>query len=168
MGRIPGERLKVTRMARRFDGSGVIKIQCSEGAFDRMKLANMPTPRDWGTVIDGRRYVCLDTRGMGVDGERYRVMWPELSNGEGSKNKTSSFTLGGVHVNETLYVLAEFLRDQGVDFVKLTNKHGSGFRDSRLSGSSLAYLSGDIPHSPACHVDFFINHPPEISGTAGG
>jgi len=152
-------------MAKRFDGSGVVGIQCSEGVFSRLKLENMPTPIDWGQWIDGQRYVYIDTRGKGVDSERYRVIWPELANGPGSKNKTSSFTLTGSHVNETLYVFAEFLRDQGVEFVKLANKHGSGFSDIRLSGSELTYLAGNAPHSPACHSDFVLTHSPELGGT---
>ena len=154
-------------MARRFDGSGVVGIQCSEGAFTRLKLANMPTPRDWGQIVDGRRVVYMNTRAQGVDSERYRVIWPEESNGPGSKLATTSFTLTGFHVNETLYVFAEFLRDQGVEFVKLANKHGNGFLDVRLSGTQLAYLTGDIPHSPACHVDFFLTDAPEAGGASG-
>ena len=168
MGRKPGERLRETRMAKRFDGSGVVRIQCSEGAFTALKLDQMPTPRDWGEVVDGVRVVSMETRSAGVDGDRFRVVWPDLSNGPGSKNRTSSFTLSGSYVNETLYVLAEFLRDQGVDFIRLANKHGSGFSDVRLGGTSLAYLSRDIPHSPACHVDFGRTHSPELSGTLGG
>ena len=167
MSRRPGERLKITRMAKRFDGSGVVGIQCSEGAFSRLKLDQMPTPRDWGVVIDGRRFVYLDSRSKGVDSERYRVIWPELSNGPGSKLRSTSFTLTGSHVNETLFVFAEFLRDQGVNFVRLANKHGNGFLDVRLSGSGLAYLTGDIPHSPACHVDFGLTDAPEVSGASG-
>lgn len=157
----------ITRMAKRFDGSGVVGIQCSEGAFSRLKLDQMPTPRDWGVVVNGRRIIYMDTRSHGVDSERYRVIWPELSNGPGSKLATSSFTLTDAHVNETLFVLAEFLRDQGVEFVKLANKHGSGFSDVRLSGSSLAYLGGTIPHSQACHVDFALADTPELGGASG-
>ena len=168
MSRKPNERLKVAHMARRFDGSGVVKVQCSEGAFARLKLSEMPIPRDWGTVVDGRRYVPLDTRSMGADSERYRVIWPEFSNGPGSKLRSSSFSISGSHRNETLFVLAEFLRDQGVDFVKLANKHGNGFSDVRLSGSDLAYLTRTIPHSPACHVDFFQADAPEVGGASGG
>ena len=148
-------------MAKRFDGSGSVLIQCSEGAFASLKLSEMPVPRDWGTVVDGVRYVTLDARSLGADSERYRVVWPEASNGPGSKNRSSSFTLSGSHVNETLYVLAEFLRDQGVEFVALANKHGNTFKDVRLSGSQLAYLTRDIPHSPACHRDFVIDDSPE-------
>ena len=168
MARIRDEELKVTRMCKRFDGTGVIKIQASEGVFARMKLENMPHPEEDGEVINGRRYVRMDTRSMGADSERYRVIWPELSNGEGSRLKTGSFTLSGGHCNETLFVLAEFLRDQGVDFVRIANKHGNGFRDSRLSGTNLAYLTRTIPHSPACHVDFVSTDAPELSGTPGG
>ena len=149
-------------MAKRFDGSGVVLIQCSEGAFQRLKLDALPPPRDQGTVASGYRFVRMDTRSMGADSERYRVIWPEESNGPGSKNKTSSFTLSGSHVRETLYVLTEFLRDQGVEFVRLANKHGNGFSDVRLSGSDLAYLTRTIPHSPACHVDFFEDDAPEL------
>ena len=167
MGRKPGERLMITRMAKRFDGSGVVGIQCSEGTFAALKLANMPTPRDWGEIVDGVRVVYMDTRSPGADSERYRIVWPQLSNGAGSKLRTSSFTLTDSHVNETLYVLTEFLRDQGVDFVKLANKHGNGFSDLRLSGSNLAYLTRDIPHSPACHVDFGLTDAPELSGSTG-
>lgn len=157
-----------TCMAKRFDGTGVVGIQCSEGVYARLKLDQMPAPREWGTVINGRRYVYMNFRSPGADSERYRVIWPELSNGPGSKNATSSFTLTDSHVNETLFVLAEFLRDQGVDFLKLANKHGNGFKDARLSGSSLAYVGGTIPHSPASHVDFALADAPELSGAPGG
>ena len=155
-------------MAKKFDGSGVVGIQCSEGVFTSLKLANMPTPRDWGQMVNGIRVVYLDTRGQGVDGERYRVIWPEPTPGPGRKYRTSSFTLTSAHSNETLYVLAEFLRDQGVEFVALANKHGNAFSDIRLHGTNLAYLTRDIPHSPACHVDFAQTHPPEVSGTTRG
>ena len=116
-------------------------IQCSEGAFSRLKLDEMPEPRDWGQIIDGQRVRYFDTRKMGADSERYRVIWPEHSNGPGSKYRSSSFTLSSAHINETLYVLAAFLREQEVDFVGLANKHGNCLRDIRLSGSKLAYLA---------------------------
>ena len=144
----------VTRIAEKFDGSGVVKLQTSEGAYQRMMLQNLPSPNDWGEVVDGRRYVPMDTRGMGADSERYRVMWRVGNVGEGSSPATSSFSLDGNHSNETLFVLAEFLRDQGVEFVAITNKHGNPFKDVRLHGSKLAYLTRTVPHSPACHVDF--------------
>jgi hypothetical protein len=143
-------------MAKKFDGSGVVKIQTSEGAFARMKLENMPTPRDWGQIVDGQRYVYLDRRGMGVDGERYRVRWTGADASGGTVPVTSSFSLSGGHINETLFVLAEFLRDQGVEFVAITNKHGNAFGDVRLQGTNLAYLTRTVPHSPACHADFFV------------
>ena len=167
MGRKVGERLKIARMSRKFDGTGVVKVQCSEGTYAALKLAQLPFPAEAGTIIDGRHYMYLDSRSMGVDGQRYRVIWPELSNGPGSKPRSSSFSLSGGHINETLFVLAEFLRDQGVEFVAIANKHGNAFSDVRLHGTSLAYLSRNVPHSPACHVDFVRTHAPEVSGTTG-
>ena len=149
-------------MAKKFDGTGVVKLQCSDGVYTALKLAQLPSPAELGEVVNGRRIMVRPKGGIGTDGVRYRVVWPELSNGPGSKNKTTSFTLTGSHVNETLYVLAEFLRDQGVDFIQLANKHGSGFSDARLGGTDLAYLSRDIPHSPASHVDFFQTDSPEV------
>ena len=154
MGRIAGDRLQTNWMAKKFDGTGVVKVQCSEGVFTSLKLANLPHPVELGTAYDGGWIMTRPKQGIGTDGVRYRVIWPELSNGPGSKPRSSSFCLSRAHTNETLYVLAEFLRDQGVEFVALANKHGNSFRDARLHGGSLAYLTGDIPHSPACHVDF--------------
>ncbi len=168
MSRKRGEPLLGTRMAKRFDGSGVVLIQASEGAFSRMKLENLPPPRDRGYWVDGVQHTVMDFRSMGADSERYRVMWMEKAGPFSKKRATSSFTLSGAHVNETLYVLAEFLRDQGVEFCKLTNKHGAGLKDSRLSGGNLAYLSRNVPHSPACHVDFIGTDTPELSGPIGG
>ena len=167
MGRKLGERLMVARMCKKFDGTGVVKIQCSEGTYAALKLSQLPFPEEAGEIIDGHRYLRLDSRQMGVDGERYRVIWPEPSNGPGSKNRTSSFSLSAGHINETLYVLAEFLRDQGVEFGSLANKHGNSFSDVRLHGSGLAYLTRDIPHSPACHVNFGKDHLPEIGRSSG-
>ena len=128
-------------MAKRFDGSGVVQIQCSEGAFSRLKLDEMPVPRDRFQLVNGVRVRYPNYRSMGADSDRFRVIWPERSNGPRSKLASTSFTLGGGYVNETLYVLAQFLRDQGVEFVQLANKHGNGFLDLRLSGSHLAYLA---------------------------
>jgi hypothetical protein len=157
----------VARMCKKFDGTGVVKIQCSEGVYTSLKLSQMPFPAEAGHVVDGYRYMILDSRQMGVDGQRYRVIWPEPTPGPGRKYRSSSFSLSGGHSNETLFVLAEFLRDQGVDFVGLANKHGNLFRAAGLSGSSLAYLARNIPHSPACHVDFGKDDLPEISGSSG-
>ena len=163
MGRIPDERLKVTRMPKRFDGSGVVSLQCSEGAFAALKLSEMPVPRDWGEIRDGVHYVVMDTREMGADSQRYRVIWPEHSNGPGSKLRSSSFSLGASHTNETLFVLAEFLRTQGVDFVALANRHGNAFKAAGLSGSSFAYLSGTRLHSVLASCDLFVKPTPEDS-----
>ena len=154
-------------MAKKFDGTGVVKLQCSEGVYTSLKLSELPRPAELGEVVNGRRIMYMPKGGIGTDGVRYRVIWPELSNGPGSKPRTSSFTLSRAHINETLYVLAEFLRDQNVEFISLANKHGNSFRDVRLGNSGLAYLSGDIPHSPACHVDFVRADTPELSGATG-
>lgn len=154
-------------MAKHFDGTGVVKLQCSEGVYSSLKLAQLPFPDELGEVVDGYRLMTRPAHGIGTDGVRYRVIWPELSNGPGSKNRSSSFTLSRAHINETLFVFAEFLRDQGVDFVSIANKHGNSFSDVGLSGSSLAYLARNVPHSPACHVDFFRTDTPELSGATG-
>ena len=167
MGRKPDERLKVAHMPKRFDGSGVVKLQCSEGAFAALKLSEMPIPRDWGEVRDGVHYVVMDTREMGADSQRYRVIWPEHSNGPGSKLRSSSFSLGASHTNETLFVLAEFLRVQGVDFVALANRHGNAFKSAGLSGSDLAYLSGTSLHSVLASCDLFVKPAPENSSSSG-
>ena len=167
MGRIYDERLMGTRIAKRFDGTGVVRLQCSEGAFNRMKLANLPHPPEWGENIGGTWFVPLETRAMGADSVRYRIVWPDPVIAPRGKLRMSSFSLSGAHVMETLYVLAEFLRDQGVNFVGIANKHGTRFKDVRLGGSNLAYLTRDIPHSPACHVDFGLHQLPEVSGSTG-
>lgn len=163
MGRIRGDRLEWARMPKKFDGSGVVDIQCSTSVYKEMKLDKMPPPRDYGQVIDGVRYVTMRLSGMGADAVRYRVMWPETANGEDSsfrspsgkppKNRTSSFVLSRAHNNETLYVLAEWLRSQSVQFIALTNKHGNAFKPVGLSGSSLAYLTGDIPETFSTDID---------------
>ena len=154
-------------MAKKFDGTGVVKLQCSEGVYSSLKLAQLLWPAELGEVVDGYRVMPRPAQGIGTDGVRYRVIWPEASNGPGSKNRSSSFTLSRAHINETLFVLAEFLRDQGVNFAGIANKHGNMFRDAGLHGGSLAYLTRDFPHSPACHADFVLTHTPELSGTSG-
>ena len=156
MARRAGERLMRTRIAKRFDGSGVVRLQTSERAFERMKLFNLPTPRDWGFVVDGVRFAYMETRQMGADSSRYRIKWGGVVAPGSGDSATSSFSLSANHVNETLFVLAEFLRDQGVEFHAITNKYGNAFRDVGLHGSNLAYLSRAVPHSPACHADFFV------------
>ena len=153
----------VTRMPQSFDGSGVVKVQCSEGAYAALKLSEMPMPRDWGEQVGNYRYVVADTRGMGADSQRYRVIWPQHSNGPGSKLRSSSFSLGASHTNETLFVLAEFLRVQGVEFVALANRHGNAFKAAGLSGSGLAYLSGTRLHSVLASCDLFVKPTPEDS-----
>ena len=167
MARKANERLLRTVMPKGLDGRGVVRVQCSEGAFAALKLDNMPTPSDYGEVIDGRRYVRLDNRALGVDSERYRVIWLDRSNGPGSKPRTSSFTLAGKHSNETLFVLAEFLRTQGVEFFALANKHGNAFRSAALHGSKLAYLSADGMHAHLAGRELFLEPAPEDSRPSG-
>lgn len=126
-----------------------------------MRLENMPLPSDYGEVINGRRYVVMETRSMGADSQRYRVIWPDRSNGEGSKLRSTSFTLSGKHSNETLFVLAEFMRDQGVNFHALANRHGNTFKNSLLHGTQLAYLARDHFHSVLRNSDLFVKPAPE-------
>lgn len=154
-------------MPKCFDGSGVVKLQCSEGAFAALKLSEMPIPREWGEFRDGYHFVTLDSREMGADSQRYRVVWPVESNGPGSKLRSSSFSLGASHTNETLFVLAEFLRSQGVDFVALANRHGNTFKAAGLSGSGLAYMSGTRLHSVLAGCDLFVKPSPEDSSPSG-
>ena len=167
MARKKGDTEFVTRMAKKFDGTGVVRVQTSRNAAQRMKLASMPVPQEWGQIINYGRVINMRRHGLQAGSTAYRIQWPEYSNGPGSKLVTSRFSLSSDHINETLFVLAEFLRDQGVEFVGITNKHGSLLRDAGLSGTQLAYLTRDIPHSPACHTDFFVTHPPEVGGTPG-
>lgn len=167
MARKRDERLRVRAMPKKFDGSGVVKLQCSEGVYYALKLHLMPRPRDYGEMINGAHVVMADTRSMGADAKRYRVIWPDRSNGPGSKLRTSSFSLGPGHSNQTLFVLAEFLRTQGVDFVGLANAHGSRFKAAGLSGSDLAYLRGTRLHSVLASCDLFVKPSPENSSPSG-
>lgn len=167
MSRRPGERLKTAVMPKGFNGFGVVRVQCSEGAFTALKLENMPPPSDYGEVINGRRYVRMETRALGADSERYRVIWADRSNGPSSKHRTSSFTLAGRHSNETLFVLAEFLRTQGVEFVALANKHGNAFKSAALQGTRLAYLSADGMHAHLAGRDLLFKPAPEDSSPSG-
>ena len=167
MARKKDERLRVRAMPKRFDGSGVVMLQCSEGVYYALNLQFMPRPRDYGEMINGAHVVTLDTRSMGADAQRYRVIWPDRSNGPGSKLRSSSFTLGPGHSNQTLFVLAEFLRTQGVDFVGLANRHGTRYRSAGLSGTNLAYLRGTPLHSVLASCDLFLKPSPEDSGASG-
>ena len=134
MSRKAGDRLKKTMMPKRFDGKGVVWFQCSETAFYRMQMFGMPAPDDYGEVEGTYIYIQRPPKGMGADSVRYRVVWPALPGDTGTWLPTTSFTLSGNHCNETLFVLAEYMRGSGVQFVKLANKHGNGFKDSRLFG----------------------------------
>ena len=167
MARKLGERLRHTVMPKGFDGMGVVRVQCSEGTYSSLKLSEMPAPLDYGEVINGRRYVRLDSTAQGADSERYRVIWPELSNGPGSKHRTSSFLLAGKHSNETLFVLAEFLRTKGVNFFALANKHGTAFRSAALHGGDLAYLSRAGQHSMLAGRELLFKPSPEDSSPSG-
>lgn len=162
MARKKGDWMAVHFMAKSFDGSGVVRIQTTESAAERMKLARMPYPKDRGQVIDGTRVVNVRRHSQNAGSTAYRVMWPEHSNGPESKLVTSRFSLSSAHNMETVHVLAEFLRAQEVPFVGIANKDGSLLRDVRLLGSDLAYLTRDIPHSPACHLDFPLADSPEL------
>lgn len=134
MSRRPGDPLKKTFMPKRFDGNGVVWFQCSETAYYRMKMFAMPAPNEYEQMGSGYTFFTRPPNGMGADSVRYRVVWPALPGDTGTWLPTTSFTLSGNHCNETLFVLAAYLRSAGVQFVKLANKHGNGFKDSRLFG----------------------------------
>ena len=134
MSRRPGEYLRRTVLPKRFDGLGTVRFQCSDGAFERMKMGSIPPPTDFGTPLGEYIAFTRPPNSMGADSVRYRVVWPALPGDTGTWLPTTSFTLSGNHCNETLFVLAAYLRSAGVQFVKLANKHGNGFKDSRLFG----------------------------------
>lgn len=167
MARLRDDRLRVRAIPAKMDGSGVVKLQCSESVYYALNLHLMPRPRDYGQLVGDYVMVLADTRSMGVDGQRYRVIWPENSNGPGSKPRSSSFTLNAKHTNETLFVLAEYLRSSGVEFVALANKHGNAFKALGLSGSNLAYLPGTRLHSVLSNCNLFGEPLPEDVATSG-
>lgn len=129
-------------MPKTFEGDGVVYIQTSEGAFNDMKLENLPVPNNYGTVVGGYRLIQGFPVALGTSSKRYRILWPERVSPTSRKFRSSMFALSSSHSNQTLYVLAEFLRKQGVDFVCLADRNGCGFKPVRLSGSNLAYLPG--------------------------
>lgn len=137
MARQAGQRLRETVMPKRFDGTGVVRFQCSEGVFNRMKMSQMPTPADWGTVDGDYLFVQPFPRRMPADSRRYRVVWPERSSGKGTTYATSSFSLGSTHTNQTLFVLAAFLREQGVEFICFADKNGRKFSAAGLQGGAV-------------------------------
>ena len=54
-------------MASRFDGTGVVKLQTSEGAYTSLKLAQLPWPEEMGEVVNGRRQFVRPKQGIGTD-----------------------------------------------------------------------------------------------------
>jgi hypothetical protein len=99
--------------------------------------------------------------GLGADSKRYRIIWPELSTGPGSKNATSSFSVSTGHTNEALYFFCDFLRNQGVDFVSLASANGSAYRPVGLKGFTLAYGAANNPHPLASDIDLIDKPFPE-------
>lgn len=156
MARRRNDPLTVRVIPRSFDGTGPICWQGSESVYAALKLSEMPYPSDWGKVVNGKRIVPANSWKMGVDSKRYRVLWPDLTEGARPKHRSSSFALNTRHTIETLYVLADFLRRQGVDFVGLANEHGNAFKPVELGGSSLAYLKGGPLHYLLTQENFLV------------
>ena len=137
---------------KRLDGSGVIRFQCSSGAFELLKMQDMPLPSELlGT--DGRRKPrnMFKARRPGGCSTAYRVALPPPEGWTGKRFPTKHFVLGAGHINETLVVLAEYWRAQGVDFIGITNEFGNLFDNVAMHGFSLPVRNvirvgeGDVP-----------------------
>ena len=134
MARRKGDDLLQTFIVKRYEEEELVMLQCSRTAFDRMKLINLPESVITGQVKDGQLQWIKGRQQPGADSERYRVLWPGPPGAQAGKLPTTSFILGPNHCSETLYVLADFMREQGVEFIKLGNKSGNCLRDLRLFG----------------------------------
>ena len=147
MARKAGQRLRGTFMPKGFDGIKSVRVQCSEDTFNALKLSEMPLPQEGFKVVGNYVVRIMETRAMGADSMRYRVLWPDAAGRTPGKLRSSSFTLSGKHSNETLFVLAEHLRVQEVDFFAIANRHGNAFHSVLLHGADTFHLTGDMGHA---------------------
>ena len=134
-------RLKVRRIPKNPDLSGVVRIQGSSPFWDALRIDDIPPATDaYIDPINKPGVMRMRPRGIGACGTPYRVALPAPEGWASKKLPTRSFVLSSEHTNATLYFLAEFWRQAGVPFIGITNKHGNMFKPAIYQGSGLAYL----------------------------
>ena len=126
-------------IARRTDGTGVVRIEMRQGNASHFKLDQLPSPQDHGVQLPGGQGPVFQfpagRRGANCLG--YRIAY-EASSG-GNKPHMCRFRLSSNAVLDTLQVLTNHLNESGVDWLWIANEHGN--RVSRSAFHSNALLA---------------------------
>ena len=112
-------------IARRTDGTGVVRIEMRQGNASHFKLDQLPRPQDDGVQLPGSelRVVQFPTTRRGANCLNYRIAYERFEGGR--KPHMCRFRLSSNAVMDTLQVLTNHLNESGVDWLYLCNTHGN-------------------------------------------
>lgn len=116
------------------DGTGLVRLQISDGGFDELKMAAFPQPVELQSAEGSGVAIATVKYRRELGGVPYRVAMPDRASEGGRRLRTISFQLGRNSINETLFVLAKQLRDVDASFAAICNKNGNPFRHVDLQG----------------------------------
>lgn len=116
------------------DGTGLVRLQISDGGFDELKMAAFPQPAELQSAQGGRLAIQTNKFRTELGGIRYRVAMPDRASENGRRLRTICFQLARNSINETLFVLAKQLRDVDAPFSAICNHNGNPYSHVGLQG----------------------------------
>lgn len=128
-----GIRLIRTHIPKRTDGSGLVTLQTSEDTYELFNMDRFPMPQELEQYLSSGAGFPVPRRTSSANSTPYRILRSGTVVPTGHKFPSSSFSLGSQHINETLFVLAQLLKDAGGPFAALANKSGNRFRHHLLN-----------------------------------
>ena len=126
----------------RIDGSGVTWIQAASDTFDEMRIGDWPSATENGhNGLGGGQIVWPGSLRKG-QWKAYRFIRAGRFTETTGRPMTSMFSLSPEHTNQTLFVIAQALRDVGAPWAGLASETGARFRHVALSPTNGGVAGG--------------------------
>ena len=123
----------------RIDGSGVTWIQAASDTFDEMRIGDWPSATENGhNGLGGGQIVWPGSLRKG-QWKVYRFIRAGEFSPVTGRPRTRMFALSPEHTNQTLFVIAQALRDVGAPWAGLATETGA-----RFSHAGLAPVNGGV------------------------
>ena len=138
----PNTSLMFRSLPIRLDGTGVTWIQCASDTFAEMRIGDWPSATEQGHNGRGGGTIVWPGSLRKGQWKSYRFIRAGRFTETTGRPMTSMFSLSPEHTNQTLFVIAQALRDVGAPWAGLASETGARFRHVALSPANGGVAGG--------------------------
>ena len=135
-------RLEWRSLPVRTDGTGVCWIQVASNTWDEMRIGQWPSATEQGHNGRGGGLIVYPGSLRKGQWKRFRFIRAGRFTESGGRPMTSMFALSPEHTNETLFVIAQNLRDVDAPWAGLASETGARFSHIGLAPTNGGVIGG--------------------------